>query len=144
MTVYLWTFTCSKSTMETPRRCVKFVRSLQKNIRTMSLMLFGCLYGQLWIEFTHCSDVSIVDLEQESNGWVWCTLQGLWNCLKHFQNLYSQPQQCFKRFFRLVSCDFAFSFFCLAYRSWWQGRYPVQQAAVTTHYWKWQCWCIEI
>ena len=33
-------------------------------LRTMSLMLFWCLYYWLWQDFIHCFDVSIVDFEQ--------------------------------------------------------------------------------
>ena len=151
MTLYLWTWPVgihllkvnSESTSTMCEIYPKLTKKKQHQNDVIDVINVELFYWHL-TDFMHYSDVSIVDFEQKSNGWVSCTLQGLWNPLKIFQNLYSQPQQHFKRFFRLVSCELTFSFFYLACHSWWQGRYPVQQAAVTTHYWEWQCWCVEI
>ena len=41
-----------------------------KDTRTTSLTSFWYLYYQIWIDFLHCSDVPIVDIEQVNIGWV--------------------------------------------------------------------------
>ena len=59
--------TCSNSTMETPER---YVKSVHKDIRTITLASFWCLYSQLWTDLTRCSGASIIDFEQANIGWV--------------------------------------------------------------------------
>ena len=41
----------------------------KKDIRTMPLELFSCLYCYLGTYFTHCFSVSIVNFEQVNAGW---------------------------------------------------------------------------
>ena len=40
-----------------------------KDIKMTSMTSFLCLYWQVWINFTHCYIVSIVDFEQLTAGW---------------------------------------------------------------------------
>ena len=41
-----------------------------KDTRKTSMKPFWWVYCELWTDFTHCSDVYIVDVEQENAGWV--------------------------------------------------------------------------
>ena len=58
------TFFCWKSKTETPEQRVKSVKVNIQNIRTTSMMSFWFLYCWHITDFTHCSGVSIVDVEQ--------------------------------------------------------------------------------
>ena len=49
-----------------------------KETRTMSMTSFWFLYCLLWIYFTHCSSVSIVDFEQVNVGWEGKVYLGPW------------------------------------------------------------------
>ena len=62
--------TCSKTTTETAEQCVRSTKKNNKNnTGTMSMTLFWCLYCSLWIDFTHCSVVSIADYKQLIARW---------------------------------------------------------------------------
>ena len=71
------TFTCWKSTIETPEKDVDYVDN--KNIRMTSVFLFWCFYGWLGTYVKPFSNVSIVDFEQVYGSWVKCDGS---NCLK--------------------------------------------------------------
>ena len=63
-------FTCSKSTIETLGKGVKYIQS-QHWIHQSSMTTFWCFYCWLWIYFTSFPSVSIVDFEQVHVGrWV--------------------------------------------------------------------------
>ena len=47
-------FICSKLSIETPQKCVKYVQNQQKRHKTSLLRSFWCLYWQLWTNFLHC------------------------------------------------------------------------------------------
>ena len=42
-----------------------------ENTRTMPIMSLWCLYCQLWTDFRHCSDISIIDFEELNTGCEW-------------------------------------------------------------------------
>ena len=63
------TFTCSKSTIETLEKGVKYVQINHKDIKTTSMTSFWCLYCWLLTYFTPFSSVSIVDFEQVNVSW---------------------------------------------------------------------------
>ena len=62
-------FTCSKSTTEAPEQCIYLFKGSNKNTCMTSLTSFRYFYCKLWTDFTHRSDVSIVDFEQANVGW---------------------------------------------------------------------------
>ena len=55
--------TLSKWAIETPVQCGNL-------FKVMTSTSFCCLYCELWIDFTHCSGISIFDYKQVNAGWV--------------------------------------------------------------------------
>ena len=47
----------------------KLFKVNNKDTRTTSMTSFSCLYSWLWVDFTNCSGISVVDFEQISTGW---------------------------------------------------------------------------
>ena len=73
-------FTCLNSTIETPTVS-----------EICSLVSFWCLYCYLWIDFTHCSGISIVDCEQVN---IRCEMR---NTLRVFHYIFWEPVKCFDK-----------------------------------------------
>ena len=55
-----------------------------KGIRTTSLTSFWCFCSELWTDFAHCSDVSIVDFKQVNLGFVYGGLLNADVIIKNF------------------------------------------------------------
>ena len=79
---------------------------------------FWCLYCSLWIDFTYCSSVSIVDFEQANAGWVFSNIpKRLEQC--HWRpdpvslfltwNTFSIPTYCFIIDFKYSLANLAIS-----------------------------------
>ena len=63
-------FTWSKSTVEHQNNVWNLFTVNNKDTGRTSMASFWCLNCYLWTDFTHCSGVSIVDLEQVNAAWV--------------------------------------------------------------------------
>ena len=77
-----------------------------KDTRTTPIVLFCCLYCQLWTYFTPSSSISIVNCEQVNAGWV---RQGLHQVKLHAQWLYIVHEERKETFFFILKKNNFFS-----------------------------------
>ena len=64
--------TCSKSSLKTPEQLVNLFKFDNKNIGTISMMSFRCLYFWLWKNIAHSFVVFFVYLEWINTSWMDC------------------------------------------------------------------------
>ena len=84
------TFTCSKLTIETLEKGVKYIQINNKNTKTMSLTSFWCFYCKLWTYFSSFSSACIVNFEQVNVSWEVEQVNGPFLGLRQFLTIRSE------------------------------------------------------